>query len=293
MEFCWKTGQFSAAVDTDSVIYRSSREKVTSESWSVLLRADHTRAVATMSWLSYASTSIPAVATFSDLFARLDPDARVRGKQFEHVCKWFLINDPTYKNILRRVWLWGEWTGRWGGDAGIDLVAEDHDGRLWAIQAKAYAPENTVTKADVDKVLAESSRAAFSYRLLIATTDKLHHVARRSINDQEKQVAFIGLSDLLTSEVNWRTNPFDMHPSPPPKPAKPREHQREAIRDVVKGFTKSDRGQLIMACGAGKTLSCETARPSAQRWWTGAQIGHLDFLDLRPPQRPAMLGLYQ
>ncbi len=195
------------------------------------------------------------MATFSDLFARLDPDPRVRGKQFEHVCKWFLTNDPTYKSSLRRVWLWSEWTGRWGGDAGIDLVAEDYDGRLWAIQAKAYAPENTVTKADVDKFLAESSRAVFSYRLMIATTDKLHHVARRTINDQEKQVAFVGLSDLLTSDVNWRTNPFDMGPSPPPKPAKPREHEREAIRDVVKGFTKSDRGQLIMACWTGKTLT--------------------------------------
>jgi superfamily II DNA or RNA helicase len=196
-----------------------------------------------------------AVATFSELFARLDPDPRVRGKQFEHVCKWFLTNDPTYKNTLRRVWLWREWTGRWGADAGIDLVAEDHDGRLWAIQAKAYAPQNTVTKADVDKFLAESSRAVFSYRLLIATTDKLHHVARRTINDQEKQVAFVGLSDLLTSQLNWHDNPLDMRPLPPPKPAKPREHQREAIRDVVKGFTKADRGQLIMACGTGKTLT--------------------------------------
>jgi superfamily II DNA or RNA helicase len=195
------------------------------------------------------------VGSFSDLFARLDPDPRLRGKQFEHVCKWFLTNDPMYKNTLRRVWLWSEWTGRWGGDSGIDLVAEDHDGRLWAIQCKAYKPENAVTKADVDKFLAESSRAVFSYRLLIATTDKLHHVAQRTINDQEKHVAFVGLSDLLTSEVNWHTNPLDVRPSPSPKPAKPRDHQREAIRDVVKGFTKSDRGQLIMACGTGKTLT--------------------------------------
>jgi superfamily II DNA or RNA helicase len=195
------------------------------------------------------------VGVFLDLFARLDPDPRVRGNQFEHVCKWFLTNDPTYKSTLRRVWLWDEWSGRWGGDAGIDLVAEDYAGRLWAIQSKAYSPENAVTKADVDKFLSESSRSVFSYRLLIATTDKLHHVARRTIDDQEKQVAFVGLSDLLTSEVNWRTNPLDMRPSPPPKPAKPREHQREAIRAVLKGFTKSDRGQLIMACGTGKTLT--------------------------------------
>jgi superfamily II DNA or RNA helicase len=195
------------------------------------------------------------MGTFLELFARLDPDPRVRGRQFEHVCKWFLANDPTYKSTLRRVWLWEEWPGRWGGDAGIDLVAEDYDGRLWAIQSKAYAPENAVTKADVDKFLSESSRSVFSYRLLIATTDKLHHVARRTIDKQEKQVAFIGLSDLLTSEVNWPTSPLDLRPSPPPKPAKPREHQREAIRRVLKGFGEANRGQLIMACGTGKTLT--------------------------------------
>jgi predicted helicase len=203
------------------------------------------------------------VATFSDLFARLDPDPRVRGKQFEHVCKWFLANDPMYKTTLRKVWLWNEWTGRWGIDAGIDLVAEDHDGRLWAIQCKAYKPESSITKADVDTFLSESSRAVFSYRLLIATTDKRHHVARRTMDDQEKKVGFVGLSDLLTSEVDWRTNPLDMRPSPPPKPATPRQHQREAIRDVVKGFTKSDRGQLIMACGTERPLPpCSSGRSS-------------------------------
>jgi hypothetical protein len=45
------------------------------------------------------------VGAFNDVFARLDPDSRVRGEQFEHVCKWFLTNDPTYKSTLWRVWL--------------------------------------------------------------------------------------------------------------------------------------------------------------------------------------------
>jgi predicted helicase len=174
------------------------------------------------------------VATFSDLFAQLDADPRVRGKQFEHVCKWFLANDPTYKNTLRRVWLWSEWTGRWGADAGIDLVAEDHDGRLWAIQCKAYAPANSVTKADVDKFLAESARAVFSYRLLIATTDNRHPIARRTMDDQEKKVGFVGLSDLLTSEVDWHTNPLDMRPSQPTKPANSWDIKLVYFSDLVK-----------------------------------------------------------
>ncbi|MDX1890425.1 restriction endonuclease [Mycolicibacterium sp. 050158] len=119
------------------------------------------------------------MGTFTDLFAPFDLDPRVRGTQFEHVCKWFLTNDPTYQSALRRVWLWNDWPDRWGGDAGIDLVAEDHDGRRWAIQCKAYAPENAITKADVDKFLSESSRAAFSYRLLIAKTPAVAVYAAR------------------------------------------------------------------------------------------------------------------
>ena len=152
--------------------------------------------------MSDLSSSLPVMGDLEQLLEKLDPDPRIRGRQFEHICKWFLTNDPTYKNTLRKVWLWSEWTGRWGGDAGIDLVAEDHDGRLWAIQAKAYDSASAVTKADVDKFLSESSRAVFSYRLLIATTDKRHHVARRTMDDQEKKVGFVGLSDLLTSEVH-------------------------------------------------------------------------------------------
>lgn len=35
---------------------------------------------------------------------------------------------------------------------------------------------------------------------------------------------------------------------------KPRDYQLEAINNVVKGFNKADRGQLILPCGAGKTL---------------------------------------
>ena len=35
----------------------------------------------------------------------------------------------------------------------------------------------------------------------------------------------------------------------------PREHQLEAIKAVQEGFKATDHGQLIMACGTGKTLT--------------------------------------
>ena len=83
------------------------------------------------------------------------------------------------------MWLWKDWPDRWGADAGIDLVARTRDGQLWAIQAKAYDPARTVTKADLDTFLSESSRPQFTYRLLIATTDRLGATARRTRCGQE------------------------------------------------------------------------------------------------------------
>ncbi|AQA04894.1 hypothetical protein BVC93_23550 [Mycobacterium sp. MS1601] len=192
---------------------------------------------------------------FDTLLRSLDADPQLRGKRFEHVCQWFLENDPVYSRELTRVWRWTDWPGRWGGDAGIDLVAEDRNGDLWAIQAKAYDPKYRVSKRDVDKFLSESGRKVFAFRMLIATTDLIDHTGERTIQQQEKRSTFFRLNDLRAAAVDWPTSPVQLWPAKARKPAKPRRHQKDAIRDVVKGFTTSDRGQLIMACGTGKTLT--------------------------------------
>jgi predicted helicase len=197
------------------------------------------------------------VATFSDLFARLDPDPRIRGKQFERICQWFLTNDPTYTARLRSVWLWKEWPDGWSGtEAGIDLVAKDVDGHLWAIQAKAYAEDRPIPKQELNKFLSESNRPVFSYRLLISTTTEgLHHIAQGTVDAQEKPVFILERPDLEASPVQWHISPDDLRPSPPAEPAQPRDYQQDAIREVVDGFATVDRGQLLMACGTGKTLT--------------------------------------
>jgi predicted helicase len=64
------------------------------------------------------------------------------------LCKWILENDPVYKNKLEKVWLWDDWPGRWGPDCGIDLIAQDAEGKIWAVQAKCYKPDYDVTKKD-------------------------------------------------------------------------------------------------------------------------------------------------
>jgi superfamily II DNA or RNA helicase len=192
------------------------------------------------------------VGDLASLLAGLSADERAQGRGFERLCKWLLENAPEYRSQLQRVWLWDEWPGRWAADAGIDLVAEAEDG-LWAVQAKHYDPAYSIRKTDIDSFLSESSRPGFSYRLLIASTDHVGRSARRTLAGQEKPVGMLLRSQLEVLEVEWPTSLRRLGPAKP-KRKKPRPHQRKAIRDCVSGLALTDRGQLVMACGTGKTL---------------------------------------
>ncbi|RKY06759.1 MAG: helicase, partial [Planctomycetota bacterium] len=193
------------------------------------------------------------MATLTELLSKLSTDNHVKGSQFEHICKWYLEHDPKYKYELEKVWLWKDWPDRWGPDCGIDLVARAYGGNLWAIQAKAYNEQYAIKKADIDTFLSESSRSVFSFRLLITSTNLIGKTAHKTVEAQEKKVGLIMLSDLMRSEMDWPQTPEHLIAKPPARKT-PRPHQTKAIEDVIKGFSKNSRGQLIMACGTGKTL---------------------------------------
>lgn len=93
--------------------------------------------------------------------------------------------------------------------------------------------------------------------VLLPTADRLNRSRRADstadLAGQEKPVGMLLRSQLETLEVEWPTSLVSLRPGRP-KRKKPRPHQRRAIRDCVSGLTLADRGQLVMACGTGKTL---------------------------------------
>jgi superfamily II DNA or RNA helicase len=193
------------------------------------------------------------MADLAELLRQLPQQAALRGRAFERLCLWYLRNDPVYVQQLRHVWLWDEWPGRFGPDAGIDLVGETHDGNVWAIQAKAYNPRYAVTKADVDTFLSESGRPQFTYRLLITTTNVIGARAEKTLDEQAVPAGVVCLSQLERAMVEWPGSLDDLRPRRP-APKLPLPHSAEAVAAVCSGFGHHDRGQLVMACGTGKTL---------------------------------------
>jgi superfamily II DNA or RNA helicase len=194
------------------------------------------------------------MASFSEFLGSIYRDGN-DGKQFEQFAKWFLTHDPVWKIRVAEIWLWDEFPERWGKDKGIDLVFKDRNGEYWAVQAKCYSADYYVTKADIDSFLSESNRKIISRRLLMATTDKLGSNAAEVCKGQEKPVTRLMLSSFEHAEIDYPDDYKKLHKvTKKPRPTA-RDHQKIAIKDVVKGFKKADRGQLIMACGTGKTFT--------------------------------------
>lgn len=196
------------------------------------------------------SSARPDPDSLEQLLAGMDS----RGRDFERLCAWFLQSDPEYAAEFEKVWLWDDWPGSWGRDKGIDLVARTHDGRIVAVQAKHYARTYHVKKADIDSFLSESNRDVIHERLLIATTELLGENAREVIDGQSKPVCLCLLSRLRSAHVSWPTSIGELT-ADAPLVLEARPHQQAALRAIAEWSQSGQgRGQVLMACGTGKTL---------------------------------------
>ena len=197
--------------------------------------------------------SFVAAGTFDGLIRSLDSDPHRRGKQFEKIVKWWLQNDPIHSRDVKKVWLWDEWPDRPGPDVGIDLVAELKDGSLVAVQAKCFDSERDIPKSELDSFISAASPRKYGRRMLVASTDGLSANARRMLHDNHvTQVMFSYLDSL---QEFWPSTFLSLGGPRTISKWGPRTHQSLAIHDVTEGLRKASRGQLIMACGTGKTLT--------------------------------------
>ena len=202
---------------------------------------------------------------FNDVLKAIEAQAktkREKGDMFEALTKAFLEQDSLYKEQFTTVWLWNDWPLRAGRrETGIDLVAENaDDGEYTAIQCKFYAANEYISKDDVDTFISSSGIVVtggpkFSKRLFISTTSRWSQNAEEALL-QEVPIARLGITDFENSSIDWTKYDLGSPTTMVQRERKsPREHQRDAIAAVLKGFEDHNRGKMIMACGTGKTFT--------------------------------------
>ena len=191
-----------------------------------------------------------------------------KGTKFERLMRSWLLTDPRYERF-KHVWMWNDFPSKsdFGGkDIGIDLVAQEKDGKYWAIQCKCYKDDAVIDKPSVDSFLSTSSKTfldkdtmqtvSFSHRLWISTTNHWGSNANEAIQNQNPKVSRIGLTDLEISSVDWEKLEEGLSgTSARPEGKSPMEHQLRAISAAVAHYKDNDRGKLVMACGTGKTYT--------------------------------------
>ena len=182
------------------------------------------------------------------------------GNSFEQLTKVFLENDDIQKDEFSKVWHYSDWaktqTNYSSIDIGIDLVAKlkKEDG-FCAIQCKCFQANRSISKADLDSFISASATPDFKRLLLVDTSSlPLSKNAQKVFDNLETEFIRIQQSQLESSRINWTSFVNDGEIILKEKKT-PLDHQIKAISAVKQGFSNSDRGKLIMACGTGKTFT--------------------------------------
>ena len=208
-----------------------------------------------------ADVSTKASMAFDRLLHQLrttSRNTRDKGNRLEYLTKVFLTEDNLQSRLYKKVYLWKDWDGRENfGDIGIDLVAENVDGGVTAIQCKFYDEQSTIGKKNIDSFISASGRAPFTHRIIVSTADWSEN-AKKMLEGQRLPVQHMGLQAFRDSSIDWSTYSPD-EPGEQRVAHKPhkelRPHQEKAIKAALEHLQKYDRGQLIMACGTGKTFT--------------------------------------
>lgn len=201
------------------------------------------------------------MTTFRQLLDQFEESAKTRtakGRTFERFVAAFLRTDPYWAQQLDAVWSWDEWPERGNlPDTGIDLVARERaTGRLIAIQCKFYSPDATLSWSNVATFTGMLGHPQFDEGLIISTAGSESANVHKNLERTPKPVKLWRVEQFEESRVDW-----DQFRIQEPAtlalrtPKVPREHQEQAIGDVIAGLAEHERGQMIMACGTGKTLT--------------------------------------
>jgi superfamily II DNA or RNA helicase len=186
----------------------------------------------------------------------------IAGKIFECFCKYYFNTDPEKSDLYRNVWLYEEIPLKIRRqlnlpsiDHGIDLLLEDIDYNYHAVQCKFKNDELKSLSWSGDKIANVFALGTHCQKVIVFSNASDVTKVAKAFEEKYEQILNDSLLDL--DELAFKRILSKAKGKQPPsiKKYEPREHQVIAIDKVLDHFQNETRGQLILPCGAGKTLT--------------------------------------
>lgn len=190
-------------------------------------------------------------STFDEACDRIllsEASSEQKGEAFEDLLVYSL--PKITETEIQAAWRWRDvpdeirlkaWPLSTKTDIGADIVALQKRG-LIAMQAKCYQKDSTIGKSDVDSFLAlTGGNQELAHRWIVTTCKWTKNLLSSTRN-----------CSFIHAPSKWGHIKFD-------EISRPATHdldtlQTEAFNACIEKLREHDRGQLIMACGTGKTL---------------------------------------
>ncbi len=198
------------------------------------------------------------------------------GRQSEDVARLALWRSPATRDGMVSVQSWADWAREWNiehperreqvTDRGIDLVLTYADGHRTAVQVKlrhSGGQPVSVRWEELATFTAKSATAPFADRLLVLLGDAtLSSNARDEVARQPAFTIWAAAEVEMHAGSQWPSDHAGVlaalrtAPAQKVEPRRLRRYQLDAVADVQKAFADgTDRAQLLMACGTGKTIT--------------------------------------
>ena len=193
---------------------------------------------------------------------------KIKGNAFELLTILLLINDPVYSSKLKNIWHSSnlpfqvlDLLGLQKPEVGVDIIAEDNEGKFWAIQCKFHQDTNlNITYEEVSQFFGVTERLStyekLSHRIISTSSIDLSPRIEKIHKEKLGYITYADYSNLDKDDFNnfrlllkGETSLIEER--------NPREHQKKAISNSFQYFTEENnsRGKLIHPCGAGKSLT--------------------------------------
>lgn len=184
------------------------------------------------------------------------------GKLFEYFAKYYFQHAPSEEGNFNNVWLFNEVPfdvrqklNIGNSDYGVDLILENTQNQYYAVQCKFKNNEREVLNWTADKI---ANLFAFCPKasgfIVFTNAADLDKVSKT----RHDHFTFYSITDLLELNKDFfdaLSSALKGHSESKRNLLTPRSHQLKAIENCVEFFEIENRGQLILPCGAGKTLT--------------------------------------